>query len=321
MPDLPSVAGAAASALPVVLPLGRTPEFAVLLATFNGMLWIDEQVTSIFQQDGVNVTLFVSDDASTDGTRHWLEGRAADDVRIQLFPATPRFGGAAKNFFRLIRDVDFSAFDYVALADQDDYWMPGKLIAAHCALDGSNVSAYSSNVTAFWPDGREKTTDKAHAQRAYDFLFEAAGPGCTYVLKTGAAEKCQSFVIENWAEVNAVSLHDWLIYAWFRASGLTWSIDPNAYVRYRQHQANQVGANSGLKAAVNRLKLMHRRWYRREVGKIAALAPMRHDVVAAEIGRQGGTVSLLMLLRHGQQFRRAARDRLYLWVFVILGIY
>ena len=307
--------------LSAVSPLTRTPEFAVLLASFNGVLWINEQVNSIFQQEGVNVTIFASDDASLDGTREWLERRSAIDSRIKLLPKSPRFGGAAKNFFRLMRDVEFSNFDYVALADQDDFWMPGKLRAAHDKLNVAGISAYSSNVTAFWPDGRQKKTEKSRGQRNYDFLFESAGPGCTYVLNANAAGKCKSFLIANWAEVNAISLHDWFLYAWFRASKLTWCIDENSYVQYRQHHANQVGVNFGLKAAVNRFKLLQKKWYRGEVGKIASLSLLKNDVVASDIGRYGGAVSLVVLLRYGRQFRRRTRDRFYLWFFVIMGIY
>ena len=306
----------------VLAPVG-VPTVAVLLASFNGVLWIAEQMASILQQSGIHVTVFVSDDQSADGTREWLVRRSVDEPRIILLAANPRFGGAARNFFRLIRDVDFSAFDYVALADQDDIWLPSKLIAAHRSIVELGVSAYSSNVTAFWLDGRERQTDKAQAQRKYDFLFEAAGPGCTYVMKTEAAERCKSFIVANWADVNACSLHDWLIYAWFRASGLTWYIDQKSYVRYRQHHANQVGVNTGWQAAANRLSLLQNNWYRSHVGKIVALTRglMKNDAVAVVIGQRGGAVSLFTLLRHGRQFRRRARDRYYLWFFVILGIY
>lgn len=299
----------------------QTPTFAVVLASFNGMCWIDAQITSILVQEDVNVTIFVSDDGSLDGTREWLENRSAEEPRIKLLPTNPRFGGAAKNFFRLIRDVDLSQFDYLALADQDDLWLPQKLLIACRMMAAGSASAYSGNVTAFWPDGRERETDKAHAQRDYDFLFEAAGPGCTYVLTIDAAQKCKSFMIENWAQVNEISLHDWFIYAWFRASRLKWLIDQKSYVKYRQHQANQVGVNFGWKAAASRFKLLQKKWYRSQVGKIAALGVMKNDAVAAFVGRHGGAVSLSMLVRHGSEFRRRARDRLYLGLFIILRLY
>ena len=46
------------------------PRVTVLMATYNGMAeagaWLDEQVDSVLAQAGVDVSLVVSDDASTD---------------------------------------------------------------------------------------------------------------------------------------------------------------------------------------------------------------------------------------------------------------
>jgi rhamnosyltransferase len=45
---------------------------AVLMATYNGEVWLQEQIDSILEQKDVDVTLFVSDDSSADGTYHFL---------------------------------------------------------------------------------------------------------------------------------------------------------------------------------------------------------------------------------------------------------
>lgn len=51
----------------------------------------------------------------------------------------------------------------------------------------TNVVGYSSNVTAFWPANKRKLVSKAQPQRTSDFMFEAAGPGCTYLLQGSLA--------------------------------------------------------------------------------------------------------------------------------------
>lgn len=67
--------------------MGRdTPLITVLMATYNGMPFLPDQVTSILDQGGVRVELFVSDDQSADGTWEWLQGKARDDTRIRLLP-------------------------------------------------------------------------------------------------------------------------------------------------------------------------------------------------------------------------------------------
>src|SRR5690606_18556225 len=131
---------------------------------------------SILGQVSVEVTVFVSVDVSTDGTERWIDQRALEDKRIVILPHGQHFGGAARNFFRLVRDIDFSSFDYVSFADQDDIWFEDKLMQAIDMLRESNATAYSGNVLAFWPDGRRMLIEKSQRQRKWDFLFEAAGP-------------------------------------------------------------------------------------------------------------------------------------------------
>src|SRR5438093_9922184 len=102
----------------------KIPNCVVVLAAYNGMQYIEEKVRSILDQKNVRVTLVVSIDASNDGTEEWFNKLAIHDSRVILLPHGFKFGGAAKNFFRLIREVDLSGFDCLALADQDDIWLP-----------------------------------------------------------------------------------------------------------------------------------------------------------------------------------------------------
>jgi rhamnosyltransferase len=62
-------------------------------------------------------------------------------------------------------------------------------------------------------------------QKKFDHLFEAAGPGCTYVFKSDALQQFKDFLILNWNAVNDIELHDWMMYAYFREHDLDWHID------------------------------------------------------------------------------------------------
>lgn len=294
------------------------PEVAVLLAVCNGERWLPEQLDSIISQQGVKVSIFASADICTDGTEAWLQEYARNCSALTLLPPGV-FGGAAKNFFRLIRDVDFAPFDYVALADQDDIWHPDKLHAAHLVIARGDAQACSANVSAFWADGRTCLINKAFPQRRYDFLFEAAGPGCTYVLSKAVAEGFKSFLTTHWRAANEVSLHDWFIYAWARAAGWTWHIDPRPMLLYRQHEQNQVGANSGWRALWRRLKLVRQGWYRTEVGKI-------HQLIQPLLGAQDkfGKKAMpgrLFLIAHIRDLRRSPRDRVFFFALLLFGLY
>ncbi len=235
------------------------------------MRWVDQQIDSIFAQLGVSVTLFVSVDCSQDGTELHLNHLEKLNPAIVVLPCGERFGGAAKNFFRLIRDVDFSDFDYISLADQDDIWNDNKLINAISVIEQNSVDAYSSNVTAFWENGRQSLINKAQTQQKYDFLFEAAGPGCTYVLTTKLAIDIKACMNLHWAELQSVNLHDWFVYAFARANGYVWFIDPNPSMLYRQHSSNQVGVNSGWKAFHYRFNKLANGWGLEQALKIAKI--------------------------------------------------
>lgn len=291
---------------------------AVLLAAYNGAAWIEEQINSILNQDNVELTLFISLDKSDDNTSDILDDIVAKYANVIVLPHNHVFGGAAKNFYYLIRNVDFSQFDYVSLSDQDDIWDLDKLSRAVGFL--SDFSVYSSNVTAFYSDGRRLLIDKAQPQVRYDYLFEAAGPGCTYVMKASFAIEFQKFIITHESAVNDVALHDWLLYAFSRSQNYTWYIDPIAKMKYRQHESNQVGANNTLPAAIKRFRLIKNKWYRSQIIKVACLLGLQ-DLALMSKGVSNGYFGSLYLLFYINKVRRRARDRLALAIALLFNVF
>ncbi|NMM81599.1 glycosyl transferase [Acidovorax sp. SRB_14] len=285
------------------------PSVAVCLAAYNGVRWLQEQLDSILTQAKVAVTVFVSVDCSSDGTEKWIDEVASRDSRIFVLPHGQRFGGAARNFFRLIRDVDFADFDYVSFADQDDIWPPGKLSRAHEMLLSTGSDAYSSNVLAFWPNGLEVLIEKAQAPVQWDFLFEAAGPGCTYVMRKELAHAIQALAKAHWVDIQKVGLHDWFVYAFARANGYRWVIDDYAGMLYRQHEKNQVGVNSGARAFAQRASKVLNGWGLTQSALIAQLVGLGDDPFVKRWSG-GSRAGLLWLGFHAWQCRRRVRDKI-----------
>ncbi|AGR76989.1 glycosyltransferase, GT2 family [Aliarcobacter butzleri 7h1h] len=296
-------------------------KIAVLLASYNGVKYIKEQVDSILNQKEVDVTIFISDDLSTDKTIEYLQDIYKDFKNIVYLPSGSKFGGAGKNFFRLIRDVDFSSFDFISFVDQDDIWYEDKLIRAIKTIEDKQIDAYSSNVLAFWEDGKEMIINKSSLQARYDYLFEAAGPGCTYVLKKDLAIFLQNFICENWEDVNKVELHDWFIYAFARENNYKWHIDEKPSMRYRQHTSNQVGANDGLKAKLKRLKKVFSSWYRDEIIKIIKVLRLENKYKFSKYILNKSYLNNLLLLKYSFEFRRNKKEKLFLSLLILLGIF
>lgn len=293
----------------------RLPTVAVLLAAYNGVAWIREQLDSILSQSNVDVSIYISIDPSTDGTEAYCASYSAQHANVSVLPGSGRFGGAARNFFRLIRDVDFAAFDYIAFSDQDDVWLPDKLARAVTKLQSGDVDAYSSNVIACWPSGRRLLVNKAQPRVRWDHLFEAAGPGCTYVLARRLADDFKEAILSNWEAVQQVTLHDWYCYAFARSRGFKWFIDPISGMNYRQHGRNQIGANSGIGSFVSRLRKINSGWWPAQVLLINELT--ENSTILSPPPNGSRRLIFIRLIPKAYDCRRRPRDK-FLFILACL---
>lgn len=245
------------------------PKIAVLMATYNGVEWLQDQIHSILSQESVAITLFISDDGSLDGTREYIEKLSSFDQRIVLLPKSNPTGSAGQNFYRLILNTNIDLFDYVAFSDQDDIWNIDKLSYQINLIENSGADAVSSNVIAFWKDGAERLIVKSQNQKEYDFIFESGGPGCSFLLKHWIVRHVRYQLTNKISKARLVEHHDWLVYAIARSYDAKWIIDSKPLLKYRQHQFNVIGANTGISAKYNRFIKAKRGWYRAEVIKIS----------------------------------------------------
>ena len=101
----------------------NNPLVSVVLATYNGELFIEEQIKSILQQTYSPIELIIVDDASTDNTLSILHQFEATHSCIRLF-TSERNLGYIKNFEK---GMLLATGEYIALSDQDDIWEVGKL--------------------------------------------------------------------------------------------------------------------------------------------------------------------------------------------------
>ncbi|CAA0118115.1 glycosyltransferase [Zhongshania aliphaticivorans] len=245
-------------------------DILVLLATYNGRPWLEEQVNSVLAQQGVTLRLLIGDDCSTDGSIIDLKAMVKDD-RVQIKKFDSSSGGAGQNFIRILSYADLDLFDYVAFSDQDDYWSPDKLSRAIGRLKSLNGDGYSSAVTAFWPDGKEQLLSQSMSETDIDFLFEGAGQGCTFVLRGDFAREIQFFIREHSAGLAGIHYHDWLVYALSRVMGKKWLFDPTPTMRYRQHSGNDTGARAALVGIRKRMNLIRNGWYADQVQQVIAV--------------------------------------------------
>jgi rhamnosyltransferase len=290
---------------------------AVCLAAYNGMAYIVEQIESILIQKNVDVQVFISIDQSTDSTEDYLTEWALSEPRLTLLSFGQHFGGAGPNFYRLLREVDLNGFDYLSFADQDDLWHPEKLWRAHTLMAAQDAVGYSSNFTAFWPSGDARVVNKAWPQRTWDFLFESAGPGCTYVLHSSVALPLQQLVRNAGKKMLRVDYHDWLTYAFARSHGFPWVIDSWSSMQYRQHAHNQIGVNSGWRSFWLRVsKILN--GYGFEQSLLIADLVQASSLPIVQRGLRGGRLGYLWLALRANQCRRKRIDQVWFFISCVL---
>lgn len=231
---------------------------AVLLATYNGSVFLEEQLLSILNQKQVNFDLYISDDNSSDNTQDIINKYDTAYKNIYVIKQL-RNKGSANNFYNLIDQVNKDKYNYFAFSDQDDIWPEYKLSRALQKLTEDGTSGYSSDFIYFDNSQNFSYYKKSYKQKKYDYLFETPGPGCTFVIKKDLFESFQSFIKDK---QDLFDYHDWLIYAYARSQEFQWTIDESPNLFYRQHNENVAGVNSGIKAYQRRVKrILFGKWF------------------------------------------------------------
>lgn len=251
----------------------------IILASFNGVKYIKQQIDSIISQEGVNIDLKIFDDGSTDGTVELISSIFTSE-RIQIIQNEIPTGSSANNFFQAlqqIEDICFEKYNYIAFADQDDIWLPNKLKEAGIILDTQEADLYMSNLLLWQEKSNQKSiVNKAFSQKKYDYLFEGGSAGCTYVLSVKFGLKLKE-IIKNTDNLywNFFS-HDWFIYFLARINNYKVTIDNRAFILYRIHETNIHGQLNTLSifAIKERLKLIANGWYYHHAKGFINLLPL-----------------------------------------------
>src|SRR4051812_18958901 len=95
---------------------------AILMSTYQGELFVAEQLKSILMQLAQDAVVLIRDDGSTDGTVAAIE--AIGDARVKVTRGANI--GFVRSFLHLLDDAPSDA-EVVLLSDQDDVWLPHKI--------------------------------------------------------------------------------------------------------------------------------------------------------------------------------------------------
>lgn len=287
----------------------------VLMATYNGAEFIEEQLNSILEQIGVNLEIYIRDDGSTDETVNILHDYESRYHNVHIINDQFIGGSAAKNFRHLILSVSNNANHYVFFADQDDRWKPEKLLNAMSLLK-QGIDLYSSSLECFGPNiKRNYILRKVVNQTELDHLFQALSAGCTYGISPELYQLLRSELKSAWYVQNGFS-HDWLIYTLARSNNFNIFHDNNPQVEYRQHSTNVQGSLKGLPGFLYRISNIGAKWYIGQIEhNLTLLKPNSNEfaLLRGLLDRKAPIIFKLCL-----RLRRSKIQSFYLAAFLLL---
>ncbi|MCI8764393.1 MAG: glycosyltransferase [Lachnospiraceae bacterium] len=227
-------------------------QILVLLAAYQGAIYIAEQLDSILAQTVPRIRILISDDGSTDGTREILEYyqrkypgqiRLCHRVKQGIFQDRDlEVPAPAMNFFWLLSQEEA---DYVLLCDQDDVWHPQKvekLLARMHEMEEENVPALVFSDMEVVDAALNRISpsffaySQCHPERTSlsEILVENPVTGGTLMMN----RFLQRLVTEP---PKACFMHDWWIALCASCFGRI-SCVKEPLSQYRQHGGNTLGA-------------------------------------------------------------------------------
>ena len=219
---------------------------SIVLCTFNGARFLDEQLRSLRCQEGVDEIVAV-DDQSADDTMAVLNQHASEEARMRVHWNERRLG-VVRNFEQAIR---LARGDWIALSDQDDIWVPEKIARLRAAWDG--VSCLMHHATRKFRGtpprvlpARAGESRKYHGDDARRLLYRNSIVGHTTLVRADVARRLLPFP-------EAVP-HDWWIGAGAALQGPVHYVD-EYLVHYRIHETN---AYHRAGSRLHRLRAEHR---------------------------------------------------------------
>ncbi|QNI75112.1 glycosyl transferase 2 family protein [Synechococcus sp. MVIR-18-1] len=222
-----------------------SPVIDVVLASFNGVHYLSDQVKSIFNQTLRPRNLIVRDDGSIDGTVALIEKLSRQYGDWLIVVPSDKCLGCNKNFETLLQCTNA---DYVALSDQDDEWMPDKLMVSLMLIRKLEAIHGEDNpVTMFSDlaliDGfgkligpsflRHQCLDPSRTN-VDDLSLQNVATGCTMLLNRALINSALPFPDD-------MIQHDWWLALVAARLGVI-AFEPKSLVLYRQHSNNVIGA-------------------------------------------------------------------------------
>lgn len=225
-----------------------TAKVLVIMATYNGEKYLQEQLDSIFQQENVRVDILVRDDGSNDNTKEILENYSKNN-RLKWY--TGEHLNVQKGYFDLMNRATELEWDYIAFSDQDDVWDVDKLYIAI-----KKLNEWEEEIPKLYYCGQklvdkdlkyisDHTLNKERSLNARFILSDFAG--CTGVFNRNLLYAVLKYTPQY------ILMHDtWILKVCLAIGGRVF-VDTGMHMQYRQHENNSLGLGSGFRGKLKQV--------------------------------------------------------------------
>lgn len=231
----------------------RRPCIAVLMSTYNGELYVKEQLQSLLDQNvSVDFNIYVRDDGSSDSTWRIVSEMAQIDHRIILCQDTVEHRGCKDSFIWLLENI---IADYYMFCDQDDIWLPEKIELSYREIKKMDSvpglvctdlrvvnNALETIYNSMW---KSNHTDKIISD-IRNLQIASMYTGCTMIFNN----KTRNQIIKN---KSLPVLHDQIAaLSVYKIGGVIRPINTQS-ILYRQHNNNVLGTNVSGNLALSKI--------------------------------------------------------------------
>ena len=253
--------------------ISNTP-IAILMATYNGEHFLQEQIESILDQSYTDWSLFIHDDGSSDGTNAIIDDYVVRYPEKIFRVLGASCGCARDNFFFLMREVEA---DFYMFCDQDDVWMPEKVRKTYISMQdidcGSNPALVFTELSVV-DENRSMIAESMSDYQNLNcrdlslnrLLIQNAVTGCTMMVNRALRD-----MMLKYNHIENIKMHDWWAGIIAAAFGEILFIDEPT-IWYRQHEDNSVGAqnDNSLNYQLDRVKNKESMRYSLELTRLQA---------------------------------------------------
>ena len=255
-------------------------KIVIMLSTYNGEKYLDEQLNSLYYQNtsDFQMEVFTRDDGSKDLTTSIIK-KWKKKININIINDNEKMG-PAKSFWKLLNQAPIA--DYYAFMDQDDIWDKGKIKTAINAMSEEDVP------TLWFSNCRIIDVEKRILSNGYQTqspiltipsqLICGSAQGCSMVFNRKAFEILKKNKIEEFP------MHDLITMILILNSGRV-IYEPQPYFSYRVHENNAV-AKKG-KSFFQKKKETYNNWFnephRNEISMFAGELINHLDIKDSEV--------------------------------------